>query len=364
MKKIHVRLPGRAYDVLVGRGIAVNPIVWIQARTRFGTNRAFVFADARLRVQRQAFLRALRLAGWQADIFRVTASEKLKDFSRIFAYFGRLLKLGADRHSVLFALGGGTVGDAIGFVAGTYLRGVRWIGLPTTLLAQVDSAIGGKTGVNHAVGKNIIGVFHQPSLVVCDTNFLTSLSKRDRLSGLGEMIKYGLIYDPSLWRFFQENRRKVLDLQPDALEKAITACVKWKARAVALDERDVSGVREALNFGHTVGHALEALTHYGYFRHGEAILLGMRTAAALSVIRGHLAPSAFDEISRFLSSFNVPKIPPGVTGRKLLHQIRYDKKARAGRVRFVLLKKIGQVVLDNEVRDAEFLKSLATIGIS
>jgi 3-dehydroquinate synthetase len=143
----------------------------------------------------------------------------------------------------------------------------------------------------------------------------------------------------------------------------VAACVKWKARAVAQDERDASGEREALNFGHTVGHALETLTHYGYFRHGEAILIGMRAAAALSVIRGHLKVSAFDEINGFLSRFDVPKIPAGVTGRKLLRLIRYDKKARDGRVRFVLLKKIGQVVLDNEVRDAEFLQSLETLGI-
>jgi 3-dehydroquinate synthase len=294
----------------------------------------------------------------------VPATEAFKDFSKIYPLYGELLKFRADRHTVLFALGGGVIGDAAGFLAGTYMRGMRWVGLPTTLLAQVDSSIGGKTGVNHAAGKNLIGAFHQPSFVACDLDFLKTLPERERVSGLGEMIKYGLIYDAPFYAWLEKNWEGIVSGETRSLEEAVARCARWKARAVARDERDVSGVREVLNFGHTVGHALEGATRYQTFRHGEAIILGMRAATRISVDRGHLKPAAGARIDSFLCSLPVPRVPSRILPEQLLGYVRKDKKAKAGKVRFVLLKSIGKTLLDRGVTDDQILEACRLICLA
>ncbi len=366
MRKFVVKLPGRSHEVWLGENIINRLSSFSPLKT---ASKVFIFADSRLRSHANKCVKHFKASGIGVKLISLEISEELKDFHLIYPLYGELLKGGADRHSIIVVLGGGVMGDALGFIAGTYMRGIRWIGLPSTLLAQVDSSLGGKTGINHDRGKNLIGLIHQPSLVVCDLALLRSLQMRDLVSGLGEMIKYGLIFDPVLFSDLKKNWKRILEIgtRPTgtgslkSIEQAILACLQWKAKAVVQDERDEKGVREVLNFGHTFGHALEAESKYGYFRHGEAIIYGMRVACALSVKRGYLNLSTQKEIDAFLASIPVPALPPGVPVKNYLKRIQADKKAREGKVRFVLLKKIGKSVLDRNVSEQEIVDSILQV---
>jgi len=356
MKTIHVDLGPRSYDIRVGRNIVERIASWIP---RDGSRRGFVLADRALTAHTRVLTRALKRAGWDLTVISLRAGEALKDLTSIYPIFGELLAGRADRHSTIFALGGGVIGDAAGFVAATYLRGVPWIGVPTTLLAQVDSAIGGKTAVNHPSGKNLIGAFYQPSLVVSELSFLDTLDRRDRVSGFGETIKYGIIADPAFFRKLAREQASFLALEPVLLTSAVAKCSALKARLVEIDERDTKGPRETLNFGHTIGHALEAATDYKRFRHGEAILYGMRAATFLSHRRGHLSQRAFEEIESALRAVPVPKIPPALDVRGVFDAILLDKKkTRTGNVRFVLLAALGRTVSDDAVTRSEIGEAL------
>jgi len=306
--------------------------------------------------------RKLKANGIEVSQVSITANEGAKDYQKLFPLFSRLLQSGMDRNSVLFAVGGGVIGDLAGFVAATYLRGIRWVGIPTTLLAQVDSSIGGKTAVNHPLGKNLIGAFHQPSLVVCDTTILKTLSNRDRLSGFGELIKYGLAFDRRLFETLRNNHRSILQLSPKHLNPAIVAAIKWKTKVVSRDERETRGLRMTLNLGHTLGHAYESITGYRLFRHGEAVILGMRLAAALSVERGHLKEKVQLEIEEFLGALKTPRVPR-VSLKKLLGYTARDKKVEAGKVPFVLLSAIGKTVIDRKVSKDDIASALMKINI-
>lgn len=363
MKVIRLALGNRGYPIWVGAG-ALEKAARESARlfaSQGQAPHAFIVADARLAKGRARLERALKRAGWKVSGIRVKASERFKDLRQLLPVYEALIRSGADRRTVLFALGGGVVGDAAGFVAGTFMRGIPWVGVPTTLLAQVDSSIGGKTAVNSPAGKNLIGVFHQPVAVACEPLLLKTLPRRELISGLGEMIKYGLIYDPRFFRRLERDWKKITSGDERALAHAISACARHKARAVARDERDVLGVREVLNFGHTVGHALESATRYATFRHGEAIILGMRAAVELSRLRGHLSAAAAARVDAFLAKLPVPRVPRRVSPRALLALLRHDKKAIAGRVRFVLLDRIGHAVLDRDVSDAEILAAITRV---
>jgi 3-dehydroquinate synthase len=225
------------------------------------------------------------------------------------------------------------------------MRGMDWVNIPTTLLAQVDSAIGGKTAVNHKLGKNMIGLVYQPKLVVVDPSYLSSLGLRDQISGLGELLKYGLCFDRELF--------KELTAGKFSLEKVISRALKIKVGVVEKDEFDLKGVREVLNFGHTVGHALEKCARFGEFRHGEAVILGMRVEAVISRIRGHLSRDVQRKIDWELARVQIPKVPKSVTFKKIGEAIENDKKKIGGKVRFVLLKGIGKTVLDSGVKTSE-----------
>jgi 3-dehydroquinate synthase len=304
----------------------------------------------------------LRREGWKVQTVPVVAGDQAKDYRRAMSLTTRLVESRLDRQSVVLALGGGVIGDLAGFVAGTYLRGVRWVGLPSTLLAQVDSSIGGKTGVNHPLGKNLIGVFHQPSMVICDTALLGTLDMRDRVSGFAEMVKYGLIYDRRYFHQLVRHWRDVVGLDSTVLTAAIVRAARFKASVVAKDERETAGLRVCLNFGHTVGHAIEAATRYRY-RHGEALVVGMRVAAALSFVRGHLPAQEADEIDRFLKILPVPRIGSGVDLGQLFPYVQRDKKGRRGKVAFVLLQSIGETVLDDGVTRAHLAAAFRKVGI-
>ncbi len=354
--RMQVKLGTRSYSVFVGPGVT-NRLGQLLRQLRSPTGciqsqRGILLADERLTRPAQKVLAVLRKSGWQMDVIKVAAGESLKDFHSILPLYGEFLKFGIDRSSTVFVLGGGTLGDAGGFLASTYLRGVSWVGIPTTLLAQVDSSIGGKTAVNHSLGKNLIGTFHQPALVICDTNFLKTLSLREIISGLGEVIKYALIYDKELFVYLNKHWRAALHLDSKVLSKLVSESLFWKSKVVAADEWDRNGRREVLNFGHTFGHALEAVTNYEVFQHGEAVIWGMRFAICLSEIMGHLSLNQAKNIRAFLNIIEVPALPKHIGFDELTQAMANDKKKHEGRIRFVLLKSLGRAVLDvNVTRD-------------
>ena len=269
-------------------------------------------------------------------------SESSKDLQTIEALTRQLVLAGADRHAAIVAVGGGVVGDVAGFAAASYLRGVRVIHIPTTLVAQVDSSIGGKTGVNLAEGKNLVGAFYPPQLVVTDPELLLTLPHREYRSGLYEVIKYGLIADPQLFTFLERRMLALLRRDADALAWVIARCIRIKADVVARDERE-GGLREILNFGHTLGHALEAATKYRRFRHGEAIAWGMIYATLLGVATNRFKEADATRFIRLIASVGpLPRLS-GIRASQLRKILAGDKKSRGGQERWVLPRRIGKV---------------------
>jgi 3-dehydroquinate synthase len=272
----------------------------------------------------------------------------------------RLVAAGAGRDAVLVAVGGGVVGDVAGFVAASYLRGVRLVHVPTTLVAQADSAIGGKTGVNLREGKNLVGAFYPPKLVLADPALLATLPARQYRSGLYEVVKYAVIGDAALFEFLERRLDRLLRRDPKALDWVLPRCIRAKARVVARDERE-AGLRLALNFGHTLGHALEAATGYRRFLHGEAVGWGMMAAAEIARAEGLLAPAAARRICDLIARVGpLPPLPQGRAAR-ILAAMRADKKARASRLRWVLPRRIGRVEIRAGIADSLVGEILAAL---
>ncbi len=347
-KTLRLSLGTRTHPIYVGYEILKNLGQWL---SQFPSQRAFIVADEKLIDVRTRLITSLKEAGWETHEILVRAGEGLKDFHTFYPLYGELLKRKANRDSVIFAVGGGSVGDAVGFLAATYLRGVAWVGIPTTLLAQVDSSVGGKTGINHAAGKNLIGCFYQPSLVVCDLQSLATLSRRELISGLGEVIKYGLTFDPKFFQYLQKNIQQLLKMKPQCLLQAIYKSLQWKVKAVSKDELDQKGTREVLNFGHTFAHALESVTQYQAFQHGEAVIWGMRFALALSEVRKCLSQETRQPLDAFLATLDVKPLPKEVNFQDYIQIMQQDKKIKDGKIRFVLLKDLGQTVSDPNVTE-------------
>lgn len=343
MRAVRVLLGTRSYDVVIGERTLDTLDALIPAAGLGDASAFAVVADRATGPALERTIKALERTGVPVHAIVLSVDERLKSADGLDTLYGRFIADGLDRQSVIVALGGGVVGDLAGYAAATYVRGIRWIGIPTTLLAAVDSAIGGKTAVNHARGKNLIGAIHQPSLVVIDRSTFSTLPVREIVSGYGEMLKYGLALDRRLWD-------DLIATVPYAVGDAqIERCVARKAAIVATDERDETGEREVLNFGHTVGHAIEAVTEYGYYRHGEAVLLGMRAAVQLSVARGHLASEIATTVDAQLAGVAIPPLPP-LDRTALLAAISRDKKkGSGGRTRFVLLRAVGQTRPDADV---------------
>jgi 3-dehydroquinate synthase len=359
LKKVRMPLKDRPYDIQIGQGAIRRLPSFLKGVEK----RGFLIADEKLVDARAVTAAALSKAGWEIHEIPVAAGEGLKDIEAVYPLYGELLRGKANRNSTLFALGGGSVGDAAGFVASTYLRGISWVGLPTTLLAQVDSAIGGKTGINHEAGKNLIGSFHQPSLVVNDIDFLKSLGPREIVSGFGEAVKYGITFDPKFFRELASGVGRFLVLDPEFMPAVIEKCVRWKCKTVARDEFDRKGAREVLNFGHTFGHALEAITGYQVFQHGEAVLWGMRFALALSQVRKKLSAKSRADIEGFLAELPVPNVPANFGPHELFGYMSQDKKVRAGKIHFVLLSALGKTVSDNRVTEKDLLAAYRLLGL-
>lgn len=349
MKTINVRLKERSYQIKITpqsldeAGELARQALGEKARNAFLVSNPTVDALYGKRLES-----AFKRAAFRVHRFLIGDGERFKNLRTAEALYKFLIEQKCERADFIVALGGGVVGDLAGFVAATYLRGIKFVQIPTTLLAQIDSSVGGKTGVNHALGKNLIGAFHQPALVVIDPETLASLPPREMRAGLHEAIKYGVIKDR---RLFYRTAREIEALKQcatEALTHLITRSCEIKARVVEQDERE-GGLRRILNFGHTIGHALEAITHYRRFHHGEAVGQGMRAASCIAERAGLLAADqrlAIDEA--VLSVGELPQTNNLALG-DIMEAIQRDKKAEAGRIAFVLPVEIGRVVIKSDL---------------
>ncbi len=287
------------------------------------------------------------------------AEKTLANAEKIWSF---LLSQHYGRDSTLIALGGGMVGDLVGFCAGCYMRGIKVIQCPTSLLAQIDAAIGGKTAVNHPGSKNLIGLFHQPQMVMADVNTLATLPQREFIAGLAEAIKYGIAVDSALFEWLEAHLPAILSRQTKSLEQLIRWCCQIKARIVAQDERD-QGSRMVLNFGHTVAHAIESIYHYEKYLHGEAVAVGMLVAMRLSLERGYVSVNLLDRLITLLTAAGLPVLlPEEITSGEILAKIQQDKKHSAGQLRWVLIESLGQARMCENIPESTISAVLKASG--
>jgi 3-dehydroquinate synthase len=298
------------------------------------------------------------LAGIDADVYTLPDGEQHKNLESYGAIMDFLMERRHNRSTTLVALGGGVVGDITGFVAATFQRGVAFVQVPTTLLAQVDSSVGGKTAINHPRGKNMIGAFYQPRCVIADTTVLNSLGDRELRAGLAEVLKYGVIADGEFFDWLESNANALLSREPEALAVAIRRSCEIKAAVVAEDERE-SGIRAILNYGHTFGHAIETLTGYGELLHGEAVAAGMVMAADLSARQGWLTGSQAKRIKAAVEAFGLPVVAPSIDPDDMLSAMSIDKKVVNGRLRLVLSRAIGEAAVTEDVDELALRATLA-----
>jgi 3-dehydroquinate synthase len=343
MRQVHVALGSRSYDILVSRWLL--PELGSHCRRLGFGRRCALLTDSRVGpLHGRVALRSLRQAGFDPVLVSVPAGERAKSIRHLADCYDQLAVHRLERKSFLVALGGGVVGDLAGFVAASYLRGIPFVQVPTTLVAQVDSSVGGKTGVNLAAGKNLVGAFWQPRLVLCDLETLKTLPDREYRSGLAEVIKYGIICDPTLFRRIEQRMPAILQMDSLELAWVVARCCTIKAEIVSQDETE-SGLRAILNFGHTVGHALEAITRYGRYLHGEAIAIGQMIAARISQQLLGLPPADVERMERLFKSANLPVTIQFSKDQlqRLCAAMKLDKKVAGGQIQFVLAERLGRV---------------------
>jgi len=333
--------PAARSRVRIARGSLRTLGAFVRAAT--GARRALIVTDTRVNALYGAAARtALTRTGIAHATLVLPRGERTKSAAGLARVWAACAAHGIGRRDAIVALGGGVIGDLAGFAAATWLRGVVWIGVPSTLLAQVDSSVGGKTGIDLAAGKNLAGAFHQPAGVLIDPGLLASLPPRQRRAGLAEVAKTAVIADRALFVWLERHASALAAGDPAALAAAVARTVRNKARVVTRDERErEAGGRAALNFGHTLGHALEAALHYRRLLHGEAVAIGMRVAARLSREAGRLSPDEHDRIVALLDALRLPRRMPAVPARTLLRCMAHDKKRSASGVRWVLTPQIG-----------------------
>ena len=348
IETIRVDLGERSYDIAIGSnmlrsiGTSLKPF-------DFSPKAAIVSNTTVHPLYGDVVSNSLKKAGFDVLTVIIPDGEEYKDLLRVEYIYNELLKAKLDRSSSLVALGGGVIGDITGFAASTYMRGISYIQVPTTLLAQVDSSVGGKTGVNHKLGKNMIGTFWQPRLVWIDVKTLNTLQKREFLAGVAEVIKYGVIWDEELFYFLEKNRTRILNLDRDVLMYVIKRSCEIKAEVVSKDERE-AGVRSILNFGHTIGHAIETVTGYRKYLHGEAVAIGMHIEAKLASMLALINNKQVSRIKALIDSYGLPsEKPQDIDVGHILSAMELDKKAVAGQLKFILPEKIGKVRIQTGV---------------
>ena len=359
-QRVDVALGNRSYGIVIGSGLADDIVSFVRAAGY--SARGMIVTDTNIAplyaAQTAEFL---AYAGVEAEVVSVPAGESAKSLIQANELFTRAIEMGLDRRSPIIALGGGVVGDLAGFVAATYMRGVPFIQLPTSLLAQVDSSVGGKVAVNHPLGKNLIGAFHQPDAVFMDLDVLKTLPAREIATGLGEIIKYGIICDADFFAWLEEHRADVLALEPAATMHMIARSCAIKADVVRQDERE-GGLRRILNFGHTIAHAVEKETGYARYRHGEAVAIGMVGAADISVAMGLLGGADRRRIERLIRTMGLPYTVKDVAPDAMYEDLFHDKKTVGGRIHWVLAEGIGKVSVHSDVPEDVVRETL--LGLS
>lgn len=358
MKQFFVELGERSYPVLIGRALLVQPVNLSPyakgEQVLIVTNEtvASLYLDAAVEMFSDKTVSTLMLPD----------GERYKNFATLEKIYDTLIENQFDRSTTLVALGGGVIGDMTGFAAATYQRGVNFIQIPTTLLAQVDSSVGGKTAINHSRGKNMIGAFYQPRCVLIDVDTLSSLSERQYRAGLAEVIKYGLIADAEFFAWLEKNAEALLAQNEDALIYAVERSCQTKAEIVSNDERE-QGRRALLNFGHTFGHAIETAQDYQDWLHGEAVAAGMVMAAELSVREGRLTRGKADQVKRLIETMELPVVlPQSITPEKMLSIMSVDKKVSAGKIHLILLDDIGSAVVSADYQSDALRATLESAG--
>lgn len=357
MSKIRIELGERSYYIHIGEGLIDQAGELISGASK-GKSAAIVTNPKLGNLYADRVVKSLEKAGIAAHLIVVPAGERYKTLRTVERIYEKMLDSRIDRSGMVIGLGGGVVGDMAGFAAATYMRGIDFIQIPTSLLAQVDASIGGKTGVDLRRGKNLVGAFHQPKLVLIDLSALKTLPRREFRAGLAEIIKHGIIWDGDYFKFLEENMDAVKRLEPSILERTIERSCEIKAAVVAQDERE-SGLRRILNFGHTAGHAIESLTGYRALLHGEAVAIGMVTAAITAQEMGSTDKYLVPRIVNLIQAAGLPyKVPGGVDYRDIVTAMGLDKKVSHGKLHTVLVNKIGSAYVADGVTQEIWMKAL------
>ena len=349
IETLKVDLGQRSYDIHIGANLLEHSGTWLKPLLP-GKQVAIVTNTVVAPLYLQQVENTLKQQGYSTLPIILPDGEAYKNVDHLHKIFDALIENRFERSATLLALGGGVVGDMTGFAAATFLRGVPFVQIPTTLLSQVDASVGGKTGINHPLGKNLIGAFYQPQLVAIDVETLKTLPQRERLAGLAEVIKYGMIWDASFFQQLEHNLEGVLNLDQNRLIQTIRTCCAIKADIVAADEREgESGKRALLNLGHTFAHAIETLKGYGAVLHGEAVAIGMVMATDLSQRMGLCPVSELARIQTMLQKAGLPVLAPRFAVENYLEAMTRDKKVSGGMIRFVLVNKIGKAAMHSDV---------------
>ncbi len=367
MKVIPVSLKENSYKIMIGRHM-LSHLGRTLRSLHVGKDAVIITHPVIDRWHGRKIVRALQNDGFQVKVFTVPEGEKSKSARTAFQLMGKIARYDVKRKLFIIALGGGVIGDLAGYVAAAYRRGIPYIQVPTTFLAQIDSAIGGKVAIDLPVGKNLVGAFYQPKLVWSDVAVLSTLSRRQMRNGLAEAVKYGVIRDRKLFDYLEKNHKKLLSYDLSALEQVVMRCSQIKANIVIADEKETKGLRTILNFGHTIGHAIETASHYSNFQHGEAVAMGMRVALEISQKLGYIHPSLSFTVVKLLSAIGLPTQIKGVKISSILRTMAHDKKFKAGKNRFVLATKIGQVKVAEgvplEIVRQSILKGMKPFSVS
>ncbi|VAX36785.1 3-dehydroquinate synthase [hydrothermal vent metagenome] len=356
---VQVFLGDRSYDVNVESNVLVAFVdyleTWLEELPEVARSakKAFVVTDKNVQpLHAVHVLSALQKRGWKAEQFVISPGETSKSLDVISQMYDRLIAMQADRFTIVIAVGGGVVGDAAGFAAATFARGIPFVQVPTTLLAQVDSSVGGKVGINHPQGKNLIGAFHQPLGVLVDTSTLQTLPERDYRSGLAEVVKYGVIFDADFFEYLEQNIEGLNNRTPQVMRFIVAASCRFKADVVEQDEHETTGLRACLNYGHTFAHAFENLSGYGELLHGEAVAIGMIYASKLAEKLEYISSDVTQRQQNLLEALSLPtSLPEGLSlsTDNILTSMQRDKKTVGGKLRFVLPTELGKVKLFDNI---------------
>ena len=359
MRKVRVELGDNSYDITIGMNLHEEIKNFI--RNANFSKKAMLITDTNVKkIFADSISSLLEASGLDINIVTIPAGEMSKSLKEAEKIYTAAIQFGLDRKSAIFALGGGVVGDLAGFIAATYLRGVPFVQIPTTLLAQVDSSVGGKVAVNHQLGKNLIGAFYQPKAVFIDISMLNTLPSREIASGLGEIVKYGVIKDADLFKYLEDNSHKILALEPSIIEHVIARSCEIKAEVVAADEKE-SSLRRILNFGHTMAHAIEEATGYNRYTHGEAVAVGMIGAAHISQALGKVDQSQIKRLEALVNKLGMVSRVKNCNVDEMFKAIFRDKKTINGQIHWVLMDSIGSVVTEKNVPDSVVKEAFQSI---